>query len=639
MSSVLLRDPLRIAGVRLFALAMIVFTLTRLGVALQSGTIGAGDIGAIAAAFALGLVGDALAAAIIALVVFGLMSLARRLRPAALGRAVSHGIVMAAAALLLFGGLAELFFFNEFSQRFNGIAVYYLLFPREVIGNLQESFHISWYLPLLAGFGLGFWWLNKRAMARSVESPERRRFLRGLAEGAGLIAVSAAGASLLPGRISANREINEIAKNGLVSLVEAAATNDAAYEGVYPGMARTEAVETLRRIVAQDNTRFIGDPILRRVTGNGPARRLNVVMVTEESFGSIFVDRLDNRGLPVSTDLDPLIDGGLLLGNIYAQGDRTVRGLEATETGFAPIPGISTARRPGCVGMHSLPRLLKGRGYRSGLLYGGITGFDNMATFWNGIGFDHVWGQTDVRHDSFTTIWGVSDGDLFTEALARMDELTAEGPALLTLMTVSNHRPYRFPEGPIRWDDRYDKIHNTARYAQWAFADFIARARSKPWFDDTIFVFVADHSIKVNGAAEVPVQSFRIPVLFYAPRHVAPGRLDTLGAQIDVIPTLMGLLGGDYDSPFFGVDLRRVPAGGGRFALAHNFSIAYGRPGHVVVLLPSADPIGYAFAPGLSPLTPEPPDPETLRQAIAQTQEAHRLFYARGYHVADGSVG
>ena len=162
--------------------------------------------------------------------------------------------------------------------------------------------------------------------------------------------------------------------------------------------------------------------------------------------------------------------------------------------------------------------------------------------------------------------------------------------------------------------------------------DFVNRARKKPWFADTVFIFVADHGTKVNGAAAVPVHSFRIPLLFYAPGHIKPGRIETLGAQIDLIPTLMGLLGISYDSPFFGVDLRRVKKGKGRIAIAHNFSIAYGRPGHIVVLEPNRTVKGYRFTPGVPGLRPETPEPAILDEAIAQTQEAHGMFYAGAYH-------
>lgn len=587
----------------------------------------------------LGFLNDIAVVAILAMLLRGPFALFSRLGARKWARIAGHGFFILMAGIIAFGWVAEIFFWEEFSSRFNGIAVFYLIFPREVIGNIEESFHVSRYLPLFALGAVAFWWLVRARVAETVAFRDGKGTrLKRFALVLGTVAVAATALYLEPGTVARNREIDQLARNGLQTMVAAALTNDAEYEGVFPGMPADEAVARLRRMVAQDNATFIDapgmPPVWRRVT-NGPVeKKLNIVMVTEESFGSMFVDSLDNSsGVRLTPDLDRLAAEGMLFTNIYAQGDRTVRGLEATETGFAPIPGIATARRPGAEGMLSLPRLLNGKGYETGVLYGGLNSFDNMGAFWKGIDYTHVWDQRDIRHESFTTVWGVSDGDLFTEALLRMDEMTAAGkPAFLTMMTVSNHRPYEFPQTHVKWDDGIGRIQNTVRYAQWAFADFVERARAKPWFKDTVFVFVADHNVKVNGAAQVPVNSFRIPMLFYSPAHVPARRVDTLGAQIDLIPTLLGLLGFSYDSPFFGLDLMRVPEGGGRFAIAHNFSIAFGRRGHLVVLNPNGETRGYEFAPDAKTLPPEKPDAETLAMAIAQTQEAHRAFYGRRYH-------
>ncbi|MDA1097912.1 MAG: sulfatase-like hydrolase/transferase [Proteobacteria bacterium] len=560
-----------------------------------------------------------------------------------LTRPIGHAIMIAFLFSLIFTFIAEVYFWNEFSDRFNGIAVYYLLFPREVIGNLEESFDLSYYLPLVLIAATAIWWPNRKALGaflRPAAAPlgTLERIVR-LGRTLAFLALAVAIVSALPVRISDNREVDLLATNGLITMAAAALNNDTDYAGVYPTLPPEVTLPILRRIVAQDNTSLLDTVenrygILRHIDNGAVAKRLNIVLVTEETYGSVFVDSLDNRlDDPISPDLDNLARDGLMFTNIYASGDRTVRGLEATETAFPPIPGIATSRRPGADGMHSLPHLLQQFGYGSAVLYGGNPSFDNMGTFWKGIGFDQVWGESDVRHDSFTTIWGVSDEDLFTEALRRMDEETAKNkPVLLTLMTVSNHRPYKFPQTVIKWDERLGRIQNTARYAQWAFVDFVKRAREKPWFADTVFIFVGDHGTKVNGAAAVPVHSFRVPLLFYAPNHIKPGRDETLGAQIDLIPTLMGLLGISYNSPFFGVDLRRVEKGKGRIAIAHNFSIAYGRPGHIVVLEPNGSVKGYRFKPGTADMQSEAPDPAILREAIAQTQEAHRMFYAGAYH-------
>ena len=598
--------------------------------------------GDIVAALAAGALRDLAVSLLFAAPFLLLVNLLNRLWRRPVWRAIVQGTFIATVFLVLFSAVAEFFFWEEFASRFNGIAFFYLLFPREVIGNLQESFNLGLYMPFFIGASLGIWALARRHLKIALSEPAHHQHHWGqVGTALAIVPLALILISIVPREVAANREVNELAHNGWISFVQAALTNDQEYDGVYPTMDEKEAIRLTRNLVAQDNTTFLQPAdqrsLLRFVDNGKNPKKLNIVLITNESFGSKFVSSLDyplsKRRLTPA--LDKLGKEGLFFTNIYASGDRTVRGLEATETAFAPIPGISTARRAESQGMYSLPSLLESFGYETAVLYGGHALFDNMGTFWQGIGYDHVWDQSDIRHESFTTIWGVSDEDLYTETLARMDEHAQAGkPFMITLMTVSNHRPYKFPEDNVQSDPAITNRENTAHYADWAFGDFIERARAHPWFDDTVFVFVADHSEKINGAAQVPLQDFRIPLLIYAPKHIAPRRIDTLGAQIDLIPTLMGLLKFSYVSPFFGIDLLRVPEGQGRIAAAHNFSVAFARPGHAITLEPTGEIKGYSFIPGLTPLTPEDPDPETARLGTALTQTAHHMFYANQYHLA-----
>jgi phosphoglycerol transferase MdoB-like AlkP superfamily enzyme len=541
---------------------------------------------------------------------------------------------------LVFGAVAEFFYWNEFNGRLAGIAVNYLIFPREVIGNIQESFDTRLTLPpILAMAALLYWPLRGRlsdTLSTALLPGERRR---GLVMTAAALALAVPTLYFGPLHASQNREVNEVAKNGLFSLFHAFLTNDAHYDGVYPGMAEADALPSVRATVAQDNTRFLDPPdrrSLRRAVDNGTdPKRLNIVLVINESFGSIFVDSLDNPlSERISPNLDRLARDGLFFTSIYSTGDRTVRGLESLLTSFTPIPGISTSRRAGSEGMHSLPFLLKTFGYRSTFLYGGRALFDNMGYYWSTIGFDPVIEQKHIAEPGFTTAWGVADEFLYTEALKRMDEQAKPGePVFLAMLTVSNHRPFTYPTGRIDKDPLRKRQENAASYADWAFGDFIGRARGRSWFDDTVFVFVGDHGPKVNGAAQVPVEGFRVPLLYYAPKHIKPARLDTVGSSMDMAPTLMGLLGISHESSFFGVDLRRVPPGGGRFAMAHNFSVAWGAGNLVAVLEPNGAIKGYRVIEGGRALERmETPDPGVARSAIAVTQTAHRMFYGREYH-------
>lgn len=561
-------------------------------------------------------------------------------------RVASHVLFYGMLALLVFIEVAQFVFWNEFDSRPNGIAYYYLIFPHEVVGNIRESFDLRPVFPLIAAAAAALYWpLRHRlsaALGAKILPGEGRQSLK---HGAAYLVVALAllhfGPLMMGGR---DRVINEVAINAQHSLLRAALTNDSEYAGLYPSLPAGEAVTMTRAMVAQDNTRPLAHRggLWRHVDNGQMAKRLNVVLVMQESFGSIYVDDLDNQsGESISPALTGLGQKGLFFTNVYATGTRTVRGLEAVLNSFPPIPGISTSRRSGSKGMNSLPFLLNDLGYETAFLYGGRGIFDNMGAYWNSIGFNNVWDIGDIEDQGFTTSWGVADEYLFTEAIRRMDEFskdeamnetTKNKPFFLGLLTVSNHRPYTYPEGRIDKDPAAMRRQNAATYADWAFGDFIERSRGHLWFEDTVFIFVGDHGPRIYGAAQVPVPSYRVPLLFYAPRHIAPERNTSLGTIMDLGPTLLGLLGVSYDSPFFGVDLRRVEDGKGRVIMSHNYKIAYGDGKDVAVLVPSGDTRGYTMEPGPGDLVSSTVDPAALKKAIAITQTAHAMFYEQRYH-------
>lgn len=555
-------------------------------------------------------------------------------------RWAGHILLILFLFVMLLGQLGQIVFWNEFDGRYNSVAVNYLIFPREVIGNIRQSFRLDLALIGVAASTLAVYLVLRRPLGDAMLlRPKPGEALR--VQGVLLLGV-AAGVSVLaflPKDLLGERRANELAANGFASLLTAAVTNDQGYDEHFLTMPDMDAIASVRRQIEQDNSRFLHspdvDPLTRRVESGVPFKQLNVVMVFSESFGSVYVDDLDNATAEsISPRLTALGKDGLYFTNIYATGNRTVRALEAVLTSFPPISGIATSRRPGSQRMRSLPFEFRKLGYETAFLYGGRAIFDNMGSFWSGIGFQTVWAQGDIAEAGFTTAWGVADEYLYGDALKRMDSLTAAGrPIFLSLLTVSNHRPYTYPEGRIDKDPQRKRRQNAATYADWAFGDFIERARAKPWFDNTIFIYFGDHGPRVYGAGQVPVPSYRVPLLFYAPKHIAPERNPVLGSSLDIGPTLFGLLGRSYDSGFFGVDLRRVKDGEGRVAMDHNFSVAFGDGRNVAILLLGQDSRGYSMTIGPEELAPtDGTDPTVLRKAIALTQTAHRLFYSGQYH-------
>ena len=165
--------------------------------------------------------------------------------------------------------------------------------------------------------------------------------------------------------------------------------------------------------------------------------------------------------------------------------------------------------------------------------------------------------QKDVH---YANIWGVADEDLFTLTLTTLDKNFAKGqPFFSHVMTVSNHRPYTYPENRIDIPPSTKSRDGAVKYTDYAIGDFIKRASSKPWFANTVFVIVADHCASSAGSSALPVNGYHIPLIIYAPGFVAPQKQDALMAQIDIAPTILGLLHFNYTSKFFGLDVLNTP--------------------------------------------------------------------------------
>lgn len=520
------------------------------------------------------------------------VALALALLPRDAGRRGARRIHFAGLALILFGmlflGGLEYFFFEEFSARFNLVAVDYLVYPTEVMGNINDTYSVGplslGFLALAAVAALAWWpWIRGGGAATVARS---RRW-----GGIGALAVAAAMSTVAvgadAGAIFGNRIANELAANGPARFFSALHTNHLEYPAYY----RTADSATLRRALHEDLGR--GGAAFNPDRAEGLARRhaaaptglgrLNVVVLAEESFGAEFVGAYgDVRGL--TPEFDALAAQGLLFTHAYATGTRTVRGLEAITASFPPIPSESILKRPGGDHVATWGSVMRELGYTTSFLYGGYGTFDNMNAFYRGNGFA-VSDRTDIPDPHFANIWGVSDEDLFAHAIDYFDARAAEGrPFFSIVMSTSNHKPFTFPEGIDGVKPAGGGREAGIRYADHALGAFFREARRHPWFADTLFVVVADHGARVYGSAEIPLYSYEIPLLVLAPGRVAPGGVDTATSQMDIAPTVLGLLGMPYEAPFFGQDALHWTDGPRTLLFNHNHSVAAFRDGHLAIL-------------------------------------------------------
>jgi phosphoglycerol transferase MdoB-like AlkP superfamily enzyme len=537
--------------------------------------------------------------------------------------------------LLLFGltylPFVEYFFFQEFDARFNLVAVDYLIYPHEVLINIWESYPVAWVLLGVAVLTWGVHRLLWPVLRKALQSPcpilSRMRL-----GGAWLMSVVAVLLLPLAGAGHSNRVSAEISDNGLRSLVQAFCTNELNYLKYYRTMDHARAFMKMRQQLSVPSMTGSDEDLNRIVAARKDGLgRMNVVVIVEESFGAGYVGAYgDRRNLTPA--FDRLAKKGLLFSNAFATGTRTVRGLEAITLSFPPIPSESVVKRPGCEKLANWGQVMRSHGYRTSFLYGGYGYFDNMNHFFGTNGFA-LSDRTDIPAPRFTNIWGVSDGDLLQHALDYFDGEHAEGkPFFSIVMTTSNHRPYTFPEGipgvPAEGGGRKAGI----RYADFALGQFMQAARQHPWFDNTLFVIVADHDARVYGRAQVPVEHYRIPLLFYAPAKISPRGCAQIISQLDIAPTVLGLLGLDFTAPFYGQDVLHLPPGVDHpVLLNHNHDVALLDKDRMVVLGLNRSVESYIYDKRGEQLLPAAGQPELTDLATAYFQTAFELFEHHEY--------
>ncbi|HET9820339.1 MAG TPA: sulfatase-like hydrolase/transferase [Burkholderiaceae bacterium] len=505
-------------------------------------------------------------------------------------RTLVLALLLPLSVVLVFVGVAEFTFWNEFASRFNFIAVDYLIYTHEVVGNIRESYN----LPLmLAGVALGaltVWALVARAAHPCWRAPlnARQRWAAVLV----LLAAPPLAVAVLDARMkefSADAQANELAGNGYFDFWHAFWANEIDYDRFYKTLPAQRALATLANELGSPRLKveLSQRPYEHQVTADGPAKTLNVVLVSVESYSAEFMAAFGNRqGLTPSTDR--LASEGLLFTQVYATGTRTVRGLEAITLSVPPTPGHSIVKRPHNDRLFTVGEVFKQAGYEPLYLYGGYGYFDNMNAFFSGNGYTVI-DRTALAPEEihFENIWGVADEDLFTLTLRELDRRHSVGKRFFAhVMTTSNHRPFTYPAGRIDIPSHSGR-EGGVKYTDWALGNFIERARTHPWFRDTIFVIVADHTHKGRGRQELPPENYHIPLIFYAPDHVKPGRVDTLASQIDVAPTLLGMLNFSYSSRFFGHDILREGQRHPRALMANYQTVGYYEQGRVVELKPN----------------------------------------------------
>jgi phosphoglycerol transferase MdoB-like AlkP superfamily enzyme len=533
---------------------------------------------------------------------------------------------------LLFGAVSEVIFWQEFTTRFNFIAVDYLIYTNEVIGNIRESYPVPFILLGLAIITfLILWFVRQFITFKTNEQSAKKKWILLFA------------AILLPiigfqlGDIeqmdfSKNAYANELSGNGLFSFAAAARRNELDYDKFYKTIPQQQADAILEKngLERQPLSHALASyKKLQEAAELGSFTRhpKNVILITVESLSAEYLGSYGNKE-NLTPYLDKLATQSLVFEKIFATGTRTVRGLDALTLAIPPIPGQAIVHRPNNEHLATLGEMLELQNFSTFFIYGGYGVFDNMNNYFRGNDYVVV-DRTDFDAKTIQSenVWGVDDESLFDNASMIFDKnIKTHKPFFAHIMTTSNHRPYTFPEGKI--DLPQGHRSGAVKYTDYAIGQFIEKAKAKPWFKDTLFVIVADHCSSAAGKTKLPVAKYHIPLFFYAPDILPAGHYSRMASQIDIVPTLLDVLGAKGDDHFFGQSLfeeakdQITP----RAFISNYQELGYYKNDTLIVLSPKEKTEAYKVDPITMESTPTSMNQTLLNEAIAYYQTASRAF-------------
>lgn len=538
--------------------------------------------------------------------------------------------------VLVYMELATAPFIQEYDLRPNRLFVEYLIYPKEVLSMLWTGYKLELFIGALGTvltITLGWKW-SKKLTDKAQQVNWKWRPL--LALFVVLFGVAGARSSLghrplNPAMVAFSNDplLNDLALNSSYSLLFAVNSmkSEKSAEQFYGKMDTQKMLELVRT----SSTKSDFTPSLLPTMNSNPAtyqgKHKNLVILLQESLGAQFVGALG--GLPLTPNLDELMKEGWQFTQMYATGTRSVRGIEAVTTGFPPSPSRAVVKlSKSQTGFFTIADLLKAQGYHTQFIYGGEANFDNMKTFFFGNGFDQIVEEDDYNNPSFVGSWGVSDEDLYNKANEEFERLSkSDKPFFSLVFTSSNHSPYEYPKGKIEpYDSEYMTRKNAVKYSDYALGTFFEKAKKSSYWDDTIFIVIADHDARVSGANLVPVKHFHIPALILG-KGIQPRKDDRIANNIDMPPTLLSLIGVDAKTPMIGRDLTKPLAREDeRAMMQYDKNFGYLTRDNLVVLSPGEkiSTLAYDFK-------DQTMKPLEVDESIIERAKANALFASKAY--------
>lgn len=540
------------------------------------------------------------------------------------------------ASLCLFLGIVELDFYHEFHQRLNSLVFQYMSEDTRTVGSMiWYGFPVVRYLLTWAVVTLllvilfrKFDYLCRPTAIRTTHTPTKL-FRFGVFFLCLVIALVTARGTLRQGPplrwgdafTTDSMFANQLGLNGTLSLFNAGLNYFSSHRSnTWKSKLQTpDALATVRKLLLTSYDKLVDSEsaAIRRDFTPPDANTLpvrNVVVILLESFAGRYVGALGHPD-NITPYFDALAKQGLLFDRYFSNGTHTHQGMFATMACFPNLPAFEYLMRmpEGSHKFSGLPQLLGARHYDDMYVYNGNFQWDNQSGFFSNQGMTKFIGRENFVNPVFSDpTWGVSDQDMFNRAAEELQNNFGEKPFYALLQTLSNHVPYALPKNlpvePVTGHGSLN-LHLTAmRYSDWALGQFFEKAKQLPFYNETLFVLVGDHGFGTDKQlTELDLFRFNVPLLLIAPgiQEKFGARRDTVGTQIDIVPTIMGRLGGEVRHQCWGRDLLNLPPDDKGFGVikpsGSDQTVAIVSNDHILIKPKDGDPRFYAYQLGANP--------------------------------------
>ncbi len=347
---------------------------------------------------------------------------------------------------------------------------------------------------------------------------------------------------------SGNSSYGNLVLNGVFSISQSSLKAEDVNHQFFP---QTEALTVIKERIGISNSDFP----FQKVSKKSSTEQYNLVFILVESLSFKYVDSFSGKGLGVTPNLDRMAGQGLKFTRFFANGQRSVEGIQATLTGIPSIIGLPTIGVGILAKYSKLGDLAERNGYTTIFMNSLKRRSFRLDAIAGSAGFREFYGMEDIPilldyPDPKASRWGW-DYETFMKAAERMEKV--KKPFLTYIVTGTTHTPYpRLPAFLEKYPHHANKEEgflNTVNYLDWGIGQLIQRLEKQPWFDKTIFIITADHALAHYQAGGFE-DRFHIPLIVYAPKIFDPKTINTVWSQVDVFSSMVDILGlqGKYSS-------------------------------------------------------------------------------------------